>query len=369
MRLLFALLAFAVSCGVEEPETAFELELPQGFPRLRVPAENTLTEPKIKLGRHLFYDTRLSLDQTLSCATCHKQDLAFTDGRATAVGVTGEVHPRSAMTLANVAYAATLNWANPIEHQLEKQALTPLFGETPIEHGLSGREDVVLAALREDSVTLARFEQAFPDDSNPVSILNLARALASFQRTLISGNSPYDQYVRGQSAAISERAKRGRDLFFSERLECFHCHGGFNFSQGVDHEAMVFSEPQFHNNGLYNIDNVGDYPEDNQGLYVFTGRPEDRGRFKPPTLRNIALTAPYMHDGSIPTLSEVIDHYAAGGREITEGPFQGDGRKNPNKSTFVTGFFITENEKEDLLEFLNSLTDEEFVTNPAFGPP
>ncbi len=373
-RLALTLILCGLGCGeaidaAPQAPSGYVWALPAGFPTPRVPRDNPMTAQKVALGRHLFYDTRLSLEGSASCATCHRQELAFTDGRARGVGVTGEQHPRGAMSLANVAYAATLNWSSPIERTLERQALTPMFGEHPVELGLSGREGELLATLRADADTAARFEAAFPEDSAPVSVHNITRALASFQRTLISGDAPYDRYVRGERGAISEAARRGRELFFSERLECFHCHGGFSFADGVDHEGLVFNEPAFHNNGLYNVAGTGDYPLDNSGLYAFTGTPEDRGKFKAPTLRNIAVTAPYMHDGSLATLEEVVDHYAQGGRVITEGPLAGDGRAHPNKSAFVAGFVITDAERAELIAFLESLTDETFLNDPAHGDP
>ncbi len=158
-------------------------------------------------------------------------------------------------------------------------------------------------------------------------------------------------------------------LFFSERLECFHCHGGFNFTADVDHEGTIFSEPSFHNTGLYNYDHLGSYPRPNRGLYEFTGRPEDMGRFRAPTLRNIEVTAPYMHDGSVADLDEVIDHYAAGGRTVTDGEWAGDGSQNPFKSEFIVGFELSEQERADLIEFLHSLTDREFLEDPDFADP
>ena len=156
---------------------------------------------------------------------------------------------------------------------------------------------------------------------------------------------------------------------------CFHCHGGFLFSQASDHAQNTFDQKSFMNNGLYNLDQDGSYPEGNQGLFDLTFDPADKGRFKPPSLRNIEVTAPYMHDGSIATLEEVIDHYARGGRLVPEGTeidgqdVSGDGRDNPNKNAFIIGFELTEQEREDILAFLRALTDEEFLTNPAYSDP
>ncbi|HEX4975818.1 MAG TPA: di-heme enzyme, partial [Pseudomonadales bacterium] len=158
-------------------------------------------------------------------------------------------------------------------------------------------------------------------------------------------------------------------LFFSERTECFHCHGGYNFSDSTVDRSLFFVERPFHNTGLYNVDGQGAYPADNQGLIAATLDPSDMGKFRAPTLRNIALTAPYMHDGSIQTLEEVIDSYGAGGRNITSGPHAGDGRANPFKDSFVKGFSLNPQEKADLIAFLNSLTDTEFTTTPRFSNP
>ena len=197
----------------------------------------------------------------------------------------------------------------------------------------------------------------------------IAKALATFQRTIISGNAPYDRYLAGDRAAIPESAVRGESLFFSERLECHHCHSSFNLSGSVQYVGKEFRDQEFFNNGLYNIGGTGAYPDDNRGIFTFTLKPEDMGRFKAPTLRNIAVTAPYMHDGSIATLEGVIDHYAAGGRTIESGPFAGNGSQSPFKSGFVPGFTLTPGEREDILAFLRSLTDEAFLQDPRFANP
>ena len=359
-------------CGESEgdQEEAGGLKVPDYFPSLRIPEENPWTEPKAELGRGLFYDPRLSGNGTQSCASCHPQEMGFVDDLPRAVGSTGEVHPRRSMTLTNVGWAQSLNWANPLVTTLEQQALTPIFGDHPVELGMAGREEELLERLGAEEWYRDRFFRAFPDDEQPFTVANITSALASFQRTLISANSPYDRFIyHGESDALSESARRGMTLFFSERMECFHCHGGFNFSDSVDHAGQTFSGANFHVNGLYNIDGLGGYPPPNTGVHEVTGRIEDMGRFKAPTLRNVAVRAPYMHDGSVADLNEVIDHYAEGGRTILEGPNAGIGSMNPNKSIFVPGFLITEEERADLIEFLESLTDEEFLRNPALGPP
>ena len=368
---LGCLLGFAAAvpgCGGAPAAPGSTLRLPPGFPPPRLVTEPSAAQ--VALGRALFYDLRLSGNQTQSCASCHRQELAFTDGRAQAVGSTGQAHTRSAMSLANVAYVSALTWANPLLTDLAQQALVPLFGEHPVELGLAGREEELLGRLRAAPGYPARFAAAFPDAADPVSIGSVTQALAGFQRTLISGRSPYDRYTQDkQEDALTEAQKRGMDLFFSERLECFHCHGGFNFSDATVSARSSFDETSFNNNGLYNLDARGAYPPGNQGLFELSGKDRDRGRFRAPSLRNIAVTAPYMHDGSLETLSDVLDHYARGGRLVASGPSAGDGAQNPNKSLFVRRFELSASEKQDVIDFLRSLTDDEFLHDPRFADP
>jgi cytochrome c peroxidase len=274
------------------------------------------------------------------------------------------------MGLGNVAYFPLLTWADPRETRLESQALVPMFGEHPVEMGLAGRTAEILALLRRDPRYERLFRAAFAADADPVSIANLTRALAAFQRTLLSFDAPYDRYrYGGRRDAISASAKRGEALFFSERLACFHCHGGITFSDAVMHERLEKPEAGFHNTGLYNIDGRGAYPADNRGLMAVTGRAADMGRFRTPSLRNVAVTAPYMHDGSIATLDKVLDHYMAGGRRIGSGPNAGNGADNPGKSMFIKGFRLNRRERSDLIAFLESLTDRGFITNPDHADP
>jgi len=349
---------------------SFAWRLPTWLPEPIVPPDNPMSEAKVDLGRHLFYDERMSVTGTFSCASCHQQARAFTDGLPVAIGATGERHSRNTMTLTNVAYNPVLTWANPLLTELEQQALVPMFGEHPIEMGLARREGTLLRTLRVDPAYQRLFPIAFPGTTDPFSLANITRALAAFQRTLLSHDSPYDRYrYRGDRAAVSDAVRRGERLFFGERLGCFHCHGGFNFSDSVRHRRLALAEIVFHNTGLYNIGGGGNYPPDNKGVYEITGRPEDMGAFRTPTLRNIALTAPYMHDGSLSTLPQVLDHYAAGGQTLHAGPHAGIGSANPYKSSFVRGFQVTAAERSDLVAFLESLTDETFVLDRRFASP
>jgi len=356
---------------VNQPETGeYHWDLPKGFPKPRVPADNPMTPAKVRLGRYLFYDPRMSVNGMESCSTCHRQALAFTDGKAQALGATGESHPRSSMSLVNVAYSSVLTWSNPNEHFLENQALTPMFSEHPVELGLTGKGEKFVQVLRSDTVYRELFPVAFPAESDPFTISNVTKAIASFERTILSAGSPYDHYhYDGEDQAISESAKRGEALFFSEPLSCFRCHTGFNFSDATDFEGRNGAKIEFHNTGLYNVAGALSYPPPNVGIYEYTKQPEDVGKFKAPTLRNIALTAPYMHDGSAKTLDAVLDHYSAGGRTIMDSPYAGEGSHNPNKDALIRGFKLSPQERLDLIAFLESLTDEGVIHDQRFGNP
>jgi len=364
----FSLLLAASSARAVEP---WVWDTPPRFPLPKVPDDNPMTLEGVTLGRFLFYDARLSGNQTQSCASCHRQDIAFTDARPVGIGSTGEAHPRNSMSLTNIGYASVLAWANPLLLKLEQQILIPLFGENPVELGLAGREDELLQRLRDDARYRRLFAEAFPGVDAPITLQNLVRALASFNRSLVSHNTAYDDFFyRFDDDALSDSALRGLDAFFTEKFECFHCHGGFNFSASTTFVGNQFDEVQFDNNGLYNLDGQGAFPPDNTGILEITGNPADMGRFKAPTLRNVELTAPYMHDGSLATLEDVlVDHYARGGLLTPDGPNAGDGRTSPLKSPFVRGFSMSAQEKEDMLAALRSLTDWRFVTNPRHADP
>lgn len=372
MRLLLPLIALVVVALwllTNREENSFDWQLPEHFPPPAVPADNPINNAKVELGRWLFYDERLSGNGTMSCATCHIQSLAFTDGRARSIGSTQLVHPRSSMSLVNTAYASRLTWANPLLDKLEDQALTPLFGDNPVEMGLGGNENRIADLLRDEPHYAALAKAAFPNDADPNSIVNGVRAIATFVRTIVSFDSPYDRYLAGDTTALNESAVSGMDLFFSERLECFHCHGGFNFTDTSTHANTTIESVGFHNTGLYNLREEGAYPVDNTGLYDMTGQRRDMGRFKAPTLRNIAMTRPYMHDGSVESLDAAIQHYQRGGRLITDGEFAGDGKLSPYKSEFVRGFELSDKERADLIAFLESLTDHTVLTAERWSNP
>lgn len=367
--LLFVSLGTAVFVATTVAQSRYAWSVPIGFPLPPVPADNPMTEAKVELGRHLFYDTRLSGNGKQSCASCHEQQRAFTDGRAQSVGSTGERHPRSSMSLVNVAFAAALTWANPSLTRLEDQALVPMYGEHPIELGLN-TSDVWLATVRGDTTYQRLFAAAYAEAAEPVTRTNAVNAIASFERAIVSAGSPYDRYhFSRDDNAISDAAKRGEVLFHSRPLSCFTCHGGFNFSGAIVTEARPSSDVAFHNTGLYNLPGALSYPAPNTGIFEVTKDPKDVGKFQPPTLRNIAVTAPYMHDGSAATLEAVLEHYMAGGRTITSGPYQGIGHDNPNKNATIRGFTLTQEQRDDLIAFLRSLTDEALLRDPRFSNP
>jgi len=343
--------------------------LPAGFPVPAVPEDNPMSVAKVTLGRYLFYDRRLSGNGTQACASCHQQDKAFTDGLAVALGSTGQSHPRNAQSLANVAYNPTLTWANPGLTALERQMEVPLFSTDPVEMGVTeaNRGDV-LQRLADDADYPTMFAAAFPDDAEPLTWQHVIHAIASFQRTIFSSDSRYDRWLAG-TGTLNDQELRGMNLFNGERAECFHCHTGFNFNDQVQHAGSNTISTPFHNTGLYNIGGTGAFPYPNRGVYDLTLDDSDMGKFRAPSLRNVAVTAPYMHDGSIATLAEVLAFYAAGGRVIDSGPYAGDGRANPHKDGLISRIDLSAQDQADLIAFLNALTDETLLSNPDLSDP
>ncbi len=261
-----------------------------------------MSAAKVELGRHLFYDKRLSVNGQASCASCHRQALAFTDARAHALGATGQTHPRSSMSLVNVAYNSVYTWVDPSITTLERQIAVPLFSTTPVELGMGGIEQKLLSALSNDPYYPRAFALAFDRMQQPISIDNVIKAVASFVRSIIAADSAFDRLLyHDDRKAMSDAAVRGMRLYYSDRLKCARCHRSQNLGggeHGVD---------GFHNTGLT--------PEG--GLSMVTEVAADAGKFRAPSLRNIGVTAPYMHDGRIATLDAVIDHYAGGGAAAT----------------------------------------------------
>lgn len=314
------------------------LNIPEGFPDPLPFDDNPLTQEGVELGRKLFYDPILSGDKTQSCGSCHNQSMAFTDnGLRFSVGIDDIAGDRNAMPIINLAWQPTFFWDGR-SPSLEIQALEPV--PNPIEMHLEWPEAV--ARLTADEEYPLLFQKVF--GVNEISRDLVAKAISQFERTLISGNSRYDQSER-REIILTESERKGQVIFFTETGDCFHCH--FNYPLMTDHD--------FHNNGL-------ELTYADKGLANVTGAPADNGKFRTPTLRNIALTAPYMHDGRFETLKEVVDHYSSGLQ------------LHPNldplfKNASDGGVQLSEAEKWDLIAFLETLTDEEFITNPAFADP
>jgi cytochrome c peroxidase len=281
----------------------------------------------------------------------------------------GEKTLRNAPGLANAAWNATYTWANPALTTVEKQMAVPLFGDNPIEMGVNDRNRAeILARLAKDPEYPAMFRAAFPDRPKPITLDGVVKSVAVFVRGIVSVDSRYDRSLQGRER-LTESEERGRELFFGEKAECHHCHNRLNFNDQVVHAKTRVVETPFHNTGLYNLDAQGAYPAGNRGVYELSGRPQDMGAFRAPSLRNVALTAPYMHDGSVATLEEVVDIYGQGGRNISSGPYKGDGRLNPHKDALISPIAFTPQEKADLVAFLKTLTDDHLVRNPRLSDP
>ena len=311
--------------GAQVTTASFDWRLPRGFPTPFVPADNPMSAAKVALGQRLFFESRLSVTGHYSCASCHDPARSYTDGRARAVGATGAVMAHGSMALINVAYNLSYGWQHPEISSLEAQMRQPLFNRHPIEIGLAGRERAVRRALAADATYPQQFAAAF---GGAISTARIIDAIAAFERTLIDGHSAFDAYVfAGEHAALSPAAKRGMALFFSSRIGCAGCHSGFNFSGNWRDRAGATGKAGFADDGL--------------GV----------GRVRIPTLRNIALTAPYMHDGRFATLDAVLDHYQRVGRLPSSAH---GGQRDPRLKTFT----LTQDERGELTAFLGSLTEQ-----------
>ncbi|MGK0366366.1 MAG: cytochrome c peroxidase [Saprospiraceae bacterium] len=332
--ILFSLLLFfgcvkEVEIVTETPRFPTLMEIPQGFPEMQHPEGNEFTRERWELGKKLFFDPVLSADSSISCASCHESSLGFSDNKSVSLGVEDRPGRRNSSPLANVGYHPYFTREGAVP-TLEMQVLVPIQEHDEFDF------NIVLIAERlaeiEEYVEMSRSTY----DREPDAFV-ITRALSCFERSLISGNSRYDQYFfQEKTDALSEEELRGMDLFFSERTGCSNCHEGFNFS-----------DYSFQNNGIY-----AEYAD--EGKFRLTGEEADRGLFKVPSLRNIELTGPYMHDGSMETLEEIISHYNSGGKGFI------------NQSEKVRFLALTTNEKADLVTFLKSLTDDTFVNNPIF---
>jgi len=336
--LLVLMIAFAaVSCKkspvedlsilVDEP---YYLTIPEGFTNPDIPEDNQLTKLRVELGKKLFFDKNLSVDGSISCGSCHLQEFAFSDGRAKSIGVDGRPGRRNSPVLFNLAWHDRL-MADGGVPSIELQVMVPLHDELEMASNILD----VSAVLNENEEYRNLAMAAYNRDVDPFVI---TRAIAAYERTLVSGNSRYDQFLAGNLNALSTSEKAGMDLFFSDRTSCSSCHGGF-----------LLADNEYHNIGLSES-----YEDAGRELITLDGN--DNGKFKTPTLRNIALTAPYMHDGSVESLEEVLDHFISGGFN------------HPVKDDRIRNLDITSVEKQSIIDFLGALTDIEFIENEEFRP-
>ncbi len=361
-------LALVAGCSSNNG-TPYKWNLPATLPLPVIPKDNPMTVEKVALGRYLFYEKMLSANQSYACSNCHQQRNAFTDGRVTPVGSTGDQLPRNTMPLINAAYMSMFMWANPLLTSLEEQILVPMFSDSPIEMQMGEYVDEILARLAGDANYQRMFKAAYPNDHDLFTLKNVMYAITSFERTLISASSPFDKYQAGDLTAMSDSAQRGFADFNTEKFDCYHCHAGVTFTTSFQSANTPPPPRDMRNTGLYNINGTSDYPPNNTGLYDFTQFANDMGKFKVPTLRNVALTAPYFHDGSAATLDDVLQSYAHGGRLITSGPYAGDGSLSIHRDPLVKPIDMSADEEADMLAFFDSLTDSDFVNNAAYANP
>lgn len=345
----------------EEPipqPTPLELETPFYFGDFVIPSSNPMTEEGVSLGRMLFYDPRLSADNTISCATCHQQDKGFVDGLARSRGINGRRTNIKSMSLVNVLWENRMFWNGRVA-SLEEQALHPI--QDPNEMGMDLQE--LVGKLQSIEDYKGHFEKAF--GSETVTPDRIGKALAQFQRTLISGNSKYDKFLR-EEVSLTAQEEEGMILFFTHPEPAISLRGG---NCGDCHLSLTTAGSKdgfsgFHNNGLDTDENL------RPGLQTVTGNPSDRGKFKTPNLRNIMVRAPYMHDGRFSSIEEVLDHYNEHVQmSSTLDVLILEGSNQPIVAGEPVKLHLTENEKAAIIAFLHTLTDEEFLNNPKFSNP
>ena len=324
--------------------------------------DNTINNPSIEaqLGRLLFFDTRLSVNKTKSCESCHIPNLAFTDGFRTPVGAFGDVVKRNTPTLISLADNETYNWAAESITSLEQQSNIPLFGNHPVEMGNDSTNVESLKFIFNDTKYIPLLKKKGITQIDWTTVKTL---IATYVRTFKFQNSKYDLVEKGKANFTTDEFA-GKKLFFSDKLNCRKCHSGNDFD-----EPEFTRMNKYQNIGLYNIGKDSLYANDDNGLFNESNDRDDIGKFKIPSLRNIMLTAPYFHDGSAPDINAVINSYSKGGREVKDGSFKGDGRLHPNKNQFVEGFKISPKERQQLISFFKTLTDTSYLKNSFYTNP
>ncbi len=334
VSMIFLLISPSLSLAVLPGDDEWEAPLGLDGDLIVIPKNNPLTKEKVELGKLLFFDKRLSTNNTIACASCHMPSLAFTDGQPVSTGVHRLQGGRSAPASINRLFSSAQFWDGRAV-TLEDQSTGPFV--SPVEHGFANHDELV-EKLKGIKGYEPLFQKVF---QGPITKDRIGQAIASFQRTLISGNSPYDRFdYGGEENAISPEAQRGLKLFL-KKARCTRCHSGFNFT-----------DEKFHNLGI-----DWDKEHIDLGRFTVTKNAEDIGAFKTPTLREISRTAPYMHDGRFETLEEVLEHYSSGGHS------------SPNIDPNILPFPLSEQDKQDMIAFLKTLTDTTFTNNPAQQNP
>jgi cytochrome c peroxidase len=323
-----------VACKKDAPIQKQEIGLafiaiPEGFPPIEFPADNAFTKERWLLGKALFYEKQLSLDSSVSCASCHSQQFGFSDNVALSKGFKQRLGNRNSPSIINIAYHPYFTREGGVP-TLEMQVLVPIQ-----EHNEFNNNILDIAKRLSSNQKLE--DLSYLAYNRPLDFYVIPRALATFERSLISGNSKYDQYKKG-TLSLSDEEQKGMNLFFSDRTNCSDCHSGFNFTNY-----------QFENNGLYETYN-------DPGRKRLTGLDSDLAKFKVPSLRNIEVTAPYMYDGSLPDLEAVLNHYNSGGKQ------------HPNKSEKIKNLQLNQDEKKQIIAFLKTLTDVSFLNQSIFQP-
>ncbi|HEX7783103.1 MAG TPA: cytochrome c peroxidase [Sphingobium sp.] len=301
------------------------------WPTPPVPQDNPMTADKVALGRRLFYDADLSINGTMACSACHEQKRGFTDGNATRPGVHGDPGLRNVPGLANVAWRKRLTWADAALTRLEDQVGIPLFGDHPVEMGMKGQEAELGRRLGKDACYRAMFAKAFPEKKGRIDATAVSAALAAFERTMISFGSPYDHFLAGKESTLSPAARRGYAVFSARG--CLSCHGGRDLTDDALHAILPGA------------------PAD-RGLMEKTGLSADRDHFRTPSLRNVAVTGPYLHDGSAATMAEAIRRHAI-----------------PPATGPLTDVQMTGSQMADMTAFLDSLTDPAFLSDQRLSMP
>jgi cytochrome c peroxidase len=314
--------------------TPFELQIPENYPPVRIPADNPFTEEGIELGRSLFFDKVISRDKNFNCASCHHPANAFCDTVRYSIGHDGELMDMNTMPLFNLGFYPRFSWDGHVASIEEDVYLTI--------SSLHGDWDALIGELAEDEKYRRLFYEAFGQDE--ITADQISNSIAQFVRSIVSFNTKFDSIFAGLVAPTPQEM-RGYELFFTEEGDCFHCH--------ID---PLFTNLGFHNNALDKVDNM------HPGYMAVTGSDLDRGKFKVPSLRNLAFTAPYMHDGRFATLREVIDFYNEG---LNQSPYADSNMKNTHKG----GVQLSNEDREALIAFILTLTDHSLVTNPGYQAP